>query len=113
MRPAAESEGVLCSDHDTSACARYPRKVAATRRLAGSGREDPNANPKLETPIRFNFSFPPNPLAMLITLLGPEMCTKLFAVGCCVLCIVLAGFIVPVAAGQVVGAQISGLMSSF
>eukprot|EP01051_Picozoa_sp_SAG22_P001987 SAG22_NODE_84_length_21617_cov_48.600102_10_plen_51_part_00 len=50
---------------------------------------------------------------MLVTLLGPEMCTKLFAVGCCVLCIVLAGFVVPVAGGQIIGDQISGLLASF
>eukprot|EP01051_Picozoa_sp_SAG22_P001986 SAG22_NODE_84_length_21617_cov_48.600102_9_plen_127_part_00 len=29
---------------------------AADRRKAGPGREEPNANPKLDTPIRFNFS---------------------------------------------------------
>ena len=68
---------------------------------AGKGRSAPNSNPTLPKPTgRLKFTL--NPFWAFYQLLGPKLCARLSAFFCCLICILLAYYISPVVAGNVI-----------
>ena len=77
----------------------------AEKNKIGAAREEPNANPFLPPPIgRLSFSL--NPCKMFNQLVGPEMRRKVYCytclIGCLVLCVLLAIYVIPSAIGAIV-----------
>lgn len=68
-------------------------------RKAGNKREDPNENPVLPKPVgRLKFSL--NPCVMIYSLLGPKLCGQLACVGCVLVAILIAYYMLPVVLGE-------------
>ena len=74
---------------------------------AGFGRSVPNSNPTLPKPTgRLKFTL--NPVMMLYQLLGPKLCARLSGAVCCVLCVLLLWYLIPIVMGNVITAPITG-----